>query len=45
VKVEGLDKRITERSGCQTRLRIRKRVEEIFGWIKTGGRTQAHALS
>jgi transposase len=37
VKVEGLDKRTTERSGCQTSLRIRKRVEEIFGWIKTVG--------
>jgi len=34
-EVEGLDKRTTERSGCQTSLRIRKRVEEIFGWIKT----------
>jgi len=37
VRVEGLDKRTTERSGCQTSLRIRKRVEEIFGWIKTVG--------
>jgi transposase len=37
VRVAGLDKRTTERSGCQTSLRIRKRVEEIFGWIKTVG--------
>jgi transposase len=37
VKVPGLDKRTTERPGCQTSLRIRKRVEEIFGWIKTVG--------
>jgi integrase len=37
MRVEGLDKRTTERSGCQTSLRIRKRVEEIFGWIKTVG--------
>jgi transposase len=36
-KVEGLDKRTTERSGCRTSLHIRKRVEEIFGWIKTVG--------
>jgi transposase len=37
VKVPGLDGRTTRRSGCQTSLRIRKRVEEIFGWIKTVG--------
>ncbi len=30
-------KRTTARPGCQTSLRIRKRVEEIFGWIKTVG--------
>jgi transposase len=35
--VQGLDKRTTGRSGCQTSLRIRKRVEEIFGWMKTVG--------
>lgn len=37
VRVAGLDKRTTESWGCQTSLRIRKRVEEIFGWIKTVG--------
>jgi transposase len=37
VSVAGLDKRTTESSGCQTSGRIRKRVEEIFGWIKTVG--------
>jgi transposase len=37
VQVPGLDKRTTGRSGCQTSQRIRKRVEEIFGWMKTVG--------
>ena len=37
VKVPGLDARTTARPGYQTSLRIRKRVEEIFGWIKTVG--------
>jgi transposase len=37
VRVAGLDRRTTGRTGCQTSLRIRKRVEEIFGWIKTVG--------
>jgi transposase len=37
VRVAGLDQRTTARQGCQTSLRIRKRVEEIFGWIKTVG--------
>lgn len=37
VQVGGLDARTTARSGYQTSLRIRKRVEEIFGWIKTVG--------
>jgi transposase len=37
VNVPGLDKRTTASPGCQTSLRIRKRVEEIFGWIKTVG--------
>jgi transposase len=35
VHVPGLDGRTTARPGCQTSQRIRKRVEEIFGWIKT----------
>jgi transposase len=37
VKVPGLDERTTGSPGYQTSLRIRKRVEEIFGWIKTVG--------
>jgi transposase len=37
VQVAGLDGRTTQSAGCQTSLRIRKRVEEIFGWIKTVG--------
>ena len=35
--VAGLDKRTTERKGFVTSQRIRKRVEEIFGWMKTVG--------
>ena len=37
VQVSGLDGRTTARSGYQTSQRIRKRVEEIFGWMKTVG--------
>jgi hypothetical protein len=37
VSVVGLDARTTRHLGYQTSLRIRKRVEEIFGWIKTVG--------
>lgn len=37
VRVPGLDGRTTQKSGYQTSQRIRKRVEEIFGWIKTVG--------
>jgi hypothetical protein len=37
VRIEGLDGRTTTRPGYQTSQRIRKRVEEIFGWIKTVG--------
>jgi len=36
-QVSGLDARTTTQSGYQTSLRIRKRVEEIFGWVKTVG--------
>jgi IS5 family transposase len=32
-----LDRRTTRHSGYQISQRIRKRVEEIFGWIKTVG--------
>lgn len=37
VHTPGLDRRTTGRSGYQTSQRIRKRVEEIFGWMKTVG--------
>jgi transposase len=37
VKVAGLDGRTTGKAGYQTSQRIRKRVEEIIGWIKTVG--------
>jgi transposase len=37
VRVSGLDGRTTHQTGYQTSQRIRKRVEEIFGWIKTVG--------
>ena len=37
VRVEGLDGRTTRAAGYRTSQRIRKRVEEIFGWIKTVG--------
>ena len=35
--VAGLDGRTVTQNGYQTSQRIRKRVEEIFGWIKTVG--------
>ena len=37
VQVPGLDGRTTTQSGYQVSQRIRKRVEEIFGWMKTVG--------
>jgi len=37
LKVKGLDDRTTTRSGYRTSQRIRKRVEEIIGWMKTIG--------
>lgn len=37
LKVAGLDGRTTARPAYRTSLKIRKRVEEIFGWIKTVG--------
>ena len=37
VKVSGLDGRTTTQKSYQVSLKIRKRVEEIFGWIKTVG--------
>lgn len=37
VAVPGLDARTTGQSGYQISQRIRKRVEEIFGWMKTVG--------
>jgi transposase len=35
--VAGLDGRTTQAEGYQTSQRIRKRIEEIFGWMKTTG--------
>jgi hypothetical protein len=37
LNVKGLDQRTTGQPGYKTSLRIRKRVEEIFGWMKTIG--------
>jgi transposase len=37
IQVPGLDGRTTRRAGYRTSQRIRKRVEEIFGWMKTVG--------
>jgi len=36
-EISGLDGRTTSRAGYRTSQRLRKRVEEIFGWIKTVG--------
>ncbi|SHK00820.1 transposase, IS4 family [Malonomonas rubra DSM 5091] len=36
-KGSAIDKRTTRHTGYQTSLKVRKRVEEIFGWIKTAG--------
>lgn len=36
-RVPGLDGRTTQAKGYQTSQRIRKRIEEIFGWMKTTG--------
>src|SRR5208282_1770974 len=37
VNVDGLDGRTTTRQSYHVSLKIRKRVEEIFGWLKTVG--------
>lgn len=37
VRVAGLDGRTTTQQSYQVSLKVRKRVEEIFGWIKTVG--------
>jgi transposase len=37
IAVEGLDGRTTRSSGYEVSQRLRKRVEEIFGWMKTVG--------
>ena len=47
-RVQGLDGRTTGASGYQKSQRIRKRVEEIFGWMKTIGglrRTRYRGIS
>lgn len=36
-KTPGLDGRTTQSKGYQTSQRVRKRIEEIFGWMKTVG--------
>ena len=36
-KGTAIDRRTTRHTGYQTSLKIRKRVEEIFGWMKTTG--------
>jgi len=35
IKVQGLDRRTSGSAGYRTSQRLRKRVEEIFGWMKT----------
>lgn len=35
--IRGLDARTTKTLGYQTSIKIRKRIEEIFGWMKTVG--------
>ena len=45
--VKGLDGRTTESKGCQISQIKRKRIEEIFGWIKTTGgfrKTRYHGI-
>jgi len=43
IKVKGLDRRTTGASGYQSSQKLRKRVEEIFGWMKTvGGLRRTH---
>jgi Transposase DDE domain len=37
VQVEGLDGRTTQSASYRTSQKLRKRVEEIFGWMKTVG--------
>jgi transposase len=37
IKIPGIDGRTTRTTGYQKSLRMRKRVEEIFGWMKTIG--------
>lgn len=37
IQVKGLDRRTTGGSGYQLSQKLRKRVEEIFGWMKTVG--------
>src|SRR6202521_2192420 len=47
ITVAGLDGRTTRRNGYRVSQRIRKRVEEIFGWMKTVGgmrRTRYHGV-
>ncbi|GAB4181207.1 MAG: hypothetical protein Tsb0017_21000 [Geothermobacteraceae bacterium] len=32
-----IDKRTTRHAGYHTSLKVRKRIEEVFGWMKTTG--------
>ena len=48
IQVKGLDRRTTQASGYEKSQRVRKRVEEIFGWMKTVGglrRTRYRGIS
>ena len=36
-KRSAIDGRTTRRQGCRLSQRVRKRVEEVFGWVKTVG--------
>ena len=43
-KHSAVDARVTRHEGCKTSLKVRKRIEEAFGWIKTrrwSGKDQA----
>lgn len=36
-KQSAVDARITRQEGYKVSLRVRKRIEEVFGWVKTAG--------
>ena len=43
-KHSALDGRTTRHASYAVSLRLRKRVEEVFGWMKNGGRLPTHPL-